>query len=81
MIPELGTFALVLALLLALAQAFFGIAGPALGKERWSAVARPAALGQTALSLLALLALADAFVQHPWRDARTSSSPCRACAG
>ncbi len=64
MIPELGTFALVLALLLALAQAFFGIAGPALGKDRWSAVARPAALGQTALSLLALLALADAFVQH-----------------
>ncbi len=64
MIPELGTFALVLALLLAVAQAFFGIAGPASGRERWSAVARPAALGQTALSLLALLALADAFIQH-----------------
>jgi cytochrome c-type biogenesis protein CcmF len=64
MIPELGTFALVLALLLALSQAFFGIAGPALGRERWSAVARPAALGQTALALLALLALANSFVQN-----------------
>ena len=64
MIPELGTFALVLALLLALAQAFFGIAGPALARERWIAVARPAALGQTALSLLALIALVDAFVEH-----------------
>ncbi len=64
MIPELGTFALVLALLLALAQAFFGIAGPALARERWSGVARPAALGQTALTLLALLALMNSFIQN-----------------
>ena len=36
MLPELGHFALILALLLAAAQAFFGIAGPALGRERWT---------------------------------------------
>ncbi len=31
MLPELGQFALILALLLAGLQSFFGIAGPALG--------------------------------------------------
>ena len=36
MLPELGHFALILALLLAGLQAFFGIAGPALARERWS---------------------------------------------
>ena len=41
MLPELGHFALILALLLALLQAFFGIAGPALGRERWSAAPSP----------------------------------------
>ncbi len=64
MLPELGTFALVLALLLALAQAFFGIAGPALGHERWSAVAKPAALGQATLCVLALLILGESFIEH-----------------
>jgi cytochrome c-type biogenesis protein CcmF len=64
MLPELGNFALVLALLLALAQAVFGIAGPALGRQRWMAAAKPAALGQAALTLLALAALIDAFVEH-----------------
>ena len=37
MLPELGHFALILALLLAGLQAFFGIAGPALGRDRWTA--------------------------------------------
>ena len=46
MIPELGMFALILALLLSAAQAFFGLAGPWLGKPQWSAVARPAVAGQ-----------------------------------
>ncbi len=36
MLPELGHFALILALLLAGLQAFFGIAGPMFGRERWS---------------------------------------------
>ena len=34
---ELGHYALILALLLAAAQAFFGLAGPALRRERWIA--------------------------------------------
>ena len=37
MLPELGHFALILAMLLAALQGFFGIAGPALGRDRWTA--------------------------------------------
>ena len=37
---------LVLALCLAVAQAFFGLAGPLTGRRAWMAVARPAAAGQ-----------------------------------
>ena len=46
MLPELGHFALILALLLAGLQAFFGIAGPVLGRERWMAAVIPAVAGQ-----------------------------------
>ena len=42
MIPELGQFALVLALLLAAAQAVFGLWGAHRGDLRWMAVVRPA---------------------------------------
>ena len=50
MLPELGHFALILALLLAGLQAFFGIAGPALARERWShAVVTPALAGQAVM--------------------------------
>ena len=35
MIPEIGQFAMILALLLAAVQAFFGIAGPWRGQQRW----------------------------------------------
>src|SRR5687768_6285901 len=46
MIPELGHFALILALLLALAQAFFSLAGAMRRRGDWMAVARPAVAGQ-----------------------------------
>ena len=42
MLPELGHFALILAMLLAALQGFFGIAGPALGRDRWTAAVTPA---------------------------------------
>ena len=42
MLPELGHFALILALLLAALQAFFGIAGPQLGRDRWIAAVHAA---------------------------------------
>ena len=46
MIPELGHFALILALLLAALQTFFGIAGPRCGDDRWLAAVTPAVAGQ-----------------------------------
>ena len=64
MIPELGHFVLVLALAAAIAQAFFGLAGPALGRQAWIEVARPAVIAQFVLVSLSLAALVYAFVQN-----------------
>jgi cytochrome c-type biogenesis protein CcmF len=63
-IPELGHFALVLALLLSLAQAFFGLAGAARRREAWMAAARAAVAGQFVFIALAFAALVIAFVQR-----------------
>ena len=49
MLPELGHFALILALLLAGLQAFFGIGGAALARERWMAAVTPAVAGQAVM--------------------------------
>jgi cytochrome c-type biogenesis protein CcmF len=62
MIPELGHFALILALLLAGLQAFFGIAGPALGRDRWVAAVTPAVAGQFVMICTALGCLIASFV-------------------
>ncbi len=62
MIPELGHFALILALLLALAQTVFGLAGASLRNSRWQAVVRPAVAGQFVLLSASIAALVYAFV-------------------
>ncbi len=62
MLPELGHFALVLALLLAGLQAFFGILGPALGRDRWVAAATSAVAGQVVMVATAVGILVHAFV-------------------
>jgi cytochrome c-type biogenesis protein CcmF len=61
---ELGLYALILALLLALAQAFFGLAGPALRRERWIAAASSAACGQFVFVALAAGVLIHAFITY-----------------
>jgi cytochrome c-type biogenesis protein CcmF len=61
-LPELGHFALILALLLAGLQAFFGIAGPMLGRERWSAAVIPAVAGQFVMVATAVGCLVASFV-------------------
>jgi len=61
-IPELGHFALILALLLAGLQAFFGIAGPQLARDRWAAAVAPAVAGQFVMILTSMACLAYAFV-------------------
>src|SRR5579863_5093800 len=62
MLPELGHFALILAMLLAALQAFFGIAGPALGRDRWIAAVTPAVAGQFVMIATAIGVLVTGFV-------------------
>jgi cytochrome c-type biogenesis protein CcmF len=64
MLPEVGHFALILALVLAALQAFFGIAGPALARERWQAAVAPAVFAQFVMVTIALVLLGVAFVRH-----------------
>jgi len=62
MLPELGHFALILAMLLALLQAFFGIAGPALGRDRWVSATISAVAGQFVMVATAVGCLVLSFV-------------------
>ena len=64
MLAEIGLFALVLALLAALAQGVFGIAGPWLRCESWIAVVRPAVAVQFVMATVSLGVLVTAFVQN-----------------
>jgi cytochrome c-type biogenesis protein CcmF len=62
MIPELGHFALILALLLALTQAILPLVGAQRGNLALMAVARPAAQGQFVFVLIAFVCLAWSFL-------------------
>ena len=62
MLPEIGHFALILALLLAGLQSFFGLTGPVLARERWLAAVRPAVAMQFAMVSTALGCLIYSFV-------------------
>jgi cytochrome c-type biogenesis protein CcmF len=64
MVPEIGQYAMILALLLAAAQAFFGIAGPWRGSERWTQAVYPAVAGQFVLLMLAFGCLVWSFVNN-----------------
>jgi len=64
MIPELGHFALILALLLALAQGFLPIIGAHRGNATLMAVARPAAQGQFVFVAIAFGCLAWSFLTN-----------------
>jgi cytochrome c-type biogenesis protein CcmF len=64
MIPEIGQYAMVLALLLAAAQAFFGLAGPWRGVQRWIEAVYPAVAGQFVLLGLAFGCLLWSFVHN-----------------
>ncbi len=63
MIPELGNFALGLALLLAVAQAFFGLVGAHRNRADWMAVTTPAVAGVWVFVALAFGLLATSFVR------------------
>ncbi|MBS0587853.1 MAG: heme lyase CcmF/NrfE family subunit [Proteobacteria bacterium] len=62
MIPEIGNFSLILALLLAIIQGTLPIIGAARGIPSWIALARPVVQGQFVFVLIAFLCLAYSFV-------------------
>ncbi len=64
MLPEIGHFSLVLALVLALAQGVFPLLGAARGNLAWMRVGRTAALGQLLFIVLAFGSLVNAFVSN-----------------
>ena len=64
MIPELGQLCMIIAFCIALAQAFFPLAGAHFNKQAWMAVARPAAAGQFVFVALAFVFLAYSFVTN-----------------
>jgi cytochrome c-type biogenesis protein CcmF len=64
MIPELGHFALIVALCIALTQAILPLAGAARGNPAWMNVARPAAQGQFVFVVIAFACLAYSFVNN-----------------
>jgi cytochrome c-type biogenesis protein CcmF len=63
-IPELGHFALILALLVAIAQGALPLAGAAYGEPRLMALSKPAARAQFLLVVTAFACLAASFVAN-----------------
>jgi cytochrome c-type biogenesis protein CcmF len=64
MIPELGNFALILALLLALIQGTLPVIGATRGIPSWIALARPVVQGQFVFIAIAFFCLAYSFVNN-----------------
>ena len=64
MIPELGHFALILALLLSITQATFGLGGAARRSDAWMTAGRSAVAGQFVFVALAFGALAWSFIER-----------------
>jgi cytochrome c-type biogenesis protein CcmF len=62
MAAELGIFALILAFILSVSQAFFGLVGAWKAKPTWMAVARPAVTGQFVFVATAFACLVYCFV-------------------
>jgi cytochrome c-type biogenesis protein CcmF len=62
MAAELGVFSLILAFVLSLSQAFFGLTGAWRGRPVWMAVARPAVTGQFVFVIMAFACLVYSFV-------------------
>ena len=64
MIPEIGHYALIMALTMALVQSVLPLAGAARGNLNWIAVACPAAWGQFTFVAVAFGVLSYAFISH-----------------
>jgi cytochrome c-type biogenesis protein CcmF len=64
MIPEIGQFALIIALLLALTQATFPLIGAARGNGTWMALAAPAGQAQFIFVAIAFCCLGYSFISN-----------------
>ena len=64
MIPEIGHFALILALAMALSQSVLPLIGAQQGSTAWMALARPSAEGQFVFTLIAYACLTWAFIDN-----------------
>ena len=62
MIPEIGHFTLIMALLMALVQGTLPVIGASRGQAHWVALARPVAQGQFMFVLLAFVCLTYSFI-------------------
>ncbi|MBI2313882.1 MAG: heme lyase CcmF/NrfE family subunit [Betaproteobacteria bacterium] len=74
MVPELGHFALIVALGLALAQGILPLVGAARGIPSWMAVAKPAAQGQFVFVAIAFGCLAYSFVSNDFSVLNVASN-------
>jgi cytochrome c-type biogenesis protein CcmF len=74
MIPELGQFALIVALTVACVQAVLPLVGAARGNVRWMNVARPAAQAQFLLIGVAFACLAYSFVTNDFSVLNVASN-------
>ena len=64
MIPEIGQFALIMALCIAVVQGIVPMAGAALSNRSWMAMARPAAQAQFTFVALAFICLTYSFINN-----------------
>ena len=64
MTPEIGHFALVIALCLALVQGVLPLVGAQRGIAQWMAAARPIAIGQFVFLVISFACLTTAFIQN-----------------
>ena len=64
MIPEIGHFALILALSVAIVQGIFPLVGSLIGKNHWISMAKPASFAQMFLLTISFLCLLYAFLTN-----------------
>jgi cytochrome c-type biogenesis protein CcmF len=74
MIPELGHFALIVALCIAGVQAVLPLIGAQRGDATWMALARPAAQGQLVFVVIAFACLAESFVANDFSVLNVASN-------
>ena len=74
MLPELGQMAMILALLLAMAQAIFPIIGAQRNNASWVAMTKPLVLAQTGFMLIAFVILTYSFLVHDFSVSYVAST-------